>query len=224
MVAGARERSDELDALVDEGQRPSSPSTSPLQTGRPHLVAAAMRTRRVDILVNNVGAVATTARRVPDGDRRPVARLDQPEPDGGGTHHPGGAAAMLDGRPGLHRDHQLGQRVPARPRGDRLQRRQGGPVQLLQGALQGGRPARHPGQHRQPGAGRHRSVARRRGRRGHRRRGPPGRTRRPSRPARRPPASPAGSRSPTRSATSWCSSPATPLATSPAPTSPSTAG
>ena len=139
------------------------------------------------------------AGRVPRRHRRAVAALAQPQPDGSGAHHPGRAPRDARAGQGRHRDHQLGQRAPARPDGDRLQRGQGGAEQLLQVAVQGGRAAGRPRQHGQPRTGRHRPVARRatasRPRSPGRRAATPRRWPR----AQRPTASPAGSPRPPRS-------------------------
>ena len=60
VVAGARKRSDELDALVDEGHASFVDVDLAVPDGPAALVAAAMaRHQRIDILVNNVGAAAT---------------------------------------------------------------------------------------------------------------------------------------------------------------------
>ena len=135
------------------------------------------------------------------------------------AHHPRRAPAPARRRRRDDRHRQLGQRVPARPGGDRLLRRQGRAGQLLQVAVEGGRAARHPGQHRQPGPGRHRPVAGRR----RRRRDASARRRRRRRRGRQAQAAAGGDRpvhhARARSPTWWCCWPATAPATSPARTS-----
>ena len=60
VVAGARERSDELDVLVDEGHTSFVAADLGVAGGPDALVAAAMeKHQRLDVLVNNVGAAAT---------------------------------------------------------------------------------------------------------------------------------------------------------------------
>jgi hypothetical protein len=83
--------------------------------------------------------------------------------------HPGGAAAPGRPRRRQHRHHRLGQRGAARPARYRLQRRQGGIGQLLQGAIQRSRPAGCTRQHGESRTGCHRAVASRRRRRRDRR-------------------------------------------------------
>ena len=59
VVAGARKRSDELDALVDEGHASFVEVDLAVPDGPAALVAAAMeRHQRINVLVNNVGAAA----------------------------------------------------------------------------------------------------------------------------------------------------------------------
>jgi NAD(P)-dependent dehydrogenase (short-subunit alcohol dehydrogenase family) len=60
VVAGARERSEELDALVDDGKADFVAVDFTLPEGPATLITAALsRQRRIDVLVNNVGAVTT---------------------------------------------------------------------------------------------------------------------------------------------------------------------
>ena len=92
-----------------------------------------------------------------------------------------------DARRGHHRQRHLGQRLlPARRRGHRLRRGQGGAAQRRQGAVAGARAARHPHRQRLAGPGGDRPVAgRRRRRRDHRARDGRRRRQRP-RPGDRP--------------------------------------
>jgi NAD(P)-dependent dehydrogenase (short-subunit alcohol dehydrogenase family) len=60
VVAGARERSEELDALVDDGKADFVAVDLALPAGPATLITAAMsRHQRIDVLVNNVGAATT---------------------------------------------------------------------------------------------------------------------------------------------------------------------
>ena len=98
---------------------------------------------RVDVLVNNVGARAHAARRLPRHQRRGVRVGDADELLHRPARDPRGAPA--DGRAGRRRDRQrrLGQRVlPARRRHDRLRRRQGRAAEPQQVAGAGVRGAR----------------------------------------------------------------------------------
>ena len=96
----------------------------------------------LDILVNNVGAVRPRLDGLPGRHRRGLGLgaddqfLWPPSAPPGPRSRPCWPAG-----PGQHRDHQLGQRLPARSRRHRLQRRQGRADQLLQVAVEGGRPA-----------------------------------------------------------------------------------
>ena len=95
---------------------------------------------RVDILVNNVGgAPARTGGFLGITDEDWLATIE-PQPDGGRPRHPRRAARHARRGPGRDRHDLLGERPAARPGGHGLQRRQGRPGQLLQGAVEGGRP------------------------------------------------------------------------------------
>lgn len=161
VVAGSRTTTEALDTLVKEG----SVTWVPVDLAEPgaaeQLVAAAGE--RVDILVNNVGAAPARTggflsvtdedwQRTVDLNLLTAVRVTR-----------AALPVMLAALPRLRGDGRVGQRHPARPVGDRLQRGQGGAGRLLQGAVEGGRPEGHPGQHRQPGSGGDRAVARRRG-------------------------------------------------------------
>ncbi len=131
VIAGSRTTTPGLDALVKQG----GVSWVPVDLAEPgaaeRLVAAA--DGRLDILVNNVGAAPAAWCIV--GDRRGLAAHGRSEPPHGRTGHPRRPAPDAVRRAGLGRDGRLGQRHPARPDGDRLQRGQGRAGRLLQGVF-----------------------------------------------------------------------------------------
>ena len=149
MVAGAREASPELDASGRSGTVDFVEVDLSEPDGAAHLVDAAAGHGRLDILVNNVGAATPRL----DGF---VAVTDEQWSTSytlnlmAAVRTTRAALPMMLARGrGRHRLDQLGQRLPARPVGHRLQRRQGGTAQLLQVAVEGARPARDPRQHGQ---------------------------------------------------------------------------
>jgi NAD(P)-dependent dehydrogenase (short-subunit alcohol dehydrogenase family) len=96
----------------------------------------------LDILVNNVGAVALRLEgfsSVTDDQWLTSLNLKF---HGGREDNPRGAA--LDAREGERQHHhgQLGECVPSRSRDHRLLRREGGADEFLEGAVQGGGSAR----------------------------------------------------------------------------------
>ena len=200
----------------------------PRRAGRPgRLVGAALeRHGRVDVLVNNVGGVRLRARRLP-GDHATTTSSASLQLNFFAALRATRAAVAAHDRARRRRDRQrrLGQRVlPARRRGDRLRRGEGGAGQRRQVARAGVRAARHPRQQRLARAGRDRPLARRRRRRGDDRRGQRAST--PPRCATQAIAGhrrPAASRRPRRSRRSSRCSPRRAPRTSPARTTSSTA-
>ena len=194
----------------------------PRRSGGP---ASARRRRRrpVDVLVNNVGAArpgSTASSRSPtsSGSRRSTSTCSPP------SARRAPRCRRCSPRPRARSSPSARSTRSSRPGRHRLQRGEGRARQLLQGAVEGGRAAGHPRQHREPGPGRRPScgsatsgvaetVAQ----------GAPASDRR----RRRRPAADAAATGrftrPTRSPTSSCCWPATAPPTSPAPTSPSTA-
>ena len=165
---------------------------------------------------------APAPRRLPQHHRRGLGRIREPQPDGGGPNDPRRPALHAGGRRWVHRHHQLGQCLPARPCGPGLQRGQGGCGELLEVTVEGGGRARDPGEHGEPGTGGHGAVARRRTAWPRRSPAPPVGIPMPWHRAPPPIRPPAGSRLPKRWRTSSCSSPVPVPPTSPALTSPST--
>ena len=81
------------------------------------------------------------ARRLPEHHRRGLGGLAHAQPAGRGADHARGAAGDAGRRAGLDRHHLLGERPAARPVRPGLQHGQGRPGRVLEGAVQGGRPA-----------------------------------------------------------------------------------
>ena len=132
VFAGAREASDELAALGETGRVEHVEVDLATQEGATALVDAATSSGRLDILVNNVGAVTPRlAGFLAVTDEQWMHSLNLNLMAAVRTTR-AALPTMLAAEAGRHRDHQLGERVPARPRCHRLQRRQGGAEQLLQ--------------------------------------------------------------------------------------------
>jgi NAD(P)-dependent dehydrogenase (short-subunit alcohol dehydrogenase family) len=168
VVAGAQRSSAELDELADGGRVRFVPVNLADPTGPGTLTVAAGA--RIDILVNNVGSARP----------RPGGFLSITEADWEASLALNLLAAVRTTRGALPAMLAAGRgsiiticsvNAPAaRPFRPGLQHGQGRPGRFLEGAVQGGRAAWHPGQHSQPGTGGDRPVARpRRGRRDGRR-------------------------------------------------------
>ena len=160
VVAAARSLTDDLSRLSTQGRV----HPVPVDLGTPDGPArlndeAVVAYGGLDVLINNVGAPSAN-RWVPLPQRRQLAVGTDHQLPGRRPHHPRGAKVPARARRRHHRLHLLCQRRPAGPAGHRLQRSQGRPAELLQIALQGGRPARRTRQHGKSGAGRHPALAR----------------------------------------------------------------
>ena len=206
VVAGALRGSDELDELAASADVRSVRVDLTTTDGPGELVAAAAtELGGIDVLVNNVGAVRPRLEgfvALTDEDWEWALTINFLA----AVRTMRAAIPHMTGRPGASIvTISLGQRLPARPRCHRLQRRQGRAHQPLQVAVQGARPG-YPGQHDQSRPGADRPVARQRRSRRDRRRSQRHRPRTSSyagrRPRRRPAASPTRTRSPT-SCSSW---------------------
>ena len=160
VVAASQKGSPELDLLAERWHVRSMRVDLSTDSGPAALIAHAIdQYEHLDIVVNNVGGVRP----------RPEGYLAVTDADWTSTFTLNFFAAqrtmraalphLLQAQHVVHRHDQLGQRVPARPPGHRLLRRQGRAVQPVQGAVEGVRPTRRPRQHGQSRAGGDRSVA-----------------------------------------------------------------
>jgi NAD(P)-dependent dehydrogenase (short-subunit alcohol dehydrogenase family) len=158
VVAGALHSSEALEALVQDGVVTAVHVDLSTPDGPAQLVQAAGE--RVDVLVNNVGAAGA----------RLGGFLEVTDEQWLSSINLNLMAAVRASRAALPLMLAAGHGVIVTtssvnaylpdPRRDGLRRGQGGPIEFLQGIVQGGRPARHPGQHREPRAGGHRPLDR----------------------------------------------------------------
>ena len=157
VIAGARGSSAELDELVRTGAVRSLTVDLAHPAGPDQLTALAGD--RIDILVNNVGsAPARTGGflAITDGDWQASITLNLMAAVR--TTRSALPVMLAAGQGTIVNICSVNARLPD-PGVHGLQRGQGRPGQLLQVAVQGGRPAGHPGQHGEPRPGRHRPVA-----------------------------------------------------------------
>ena len=158
-----RGTSAELDELT-EGRRVVAVQVDlATPAGPTDLVSAALEGGPLDIVVNNVGAVATRL----DGF---LAVTDEQWSNSLTLTFLAAVRTTRAALPGYadrrarrHRHRLLGERLPARSGRHRLLRRQGRLGQLLQGVVQRSRTARYPGEHREPGSSFDRPVVGRAG-------------------------------------------------------------
>ena len=151
VIAGARTRSAELDALGGSVEAVTVDLATP--AGPAELVAVALAHGRVDIVVNNVGVAPMRLTGFLDvTDEQWLATMNLNLMAAVRTVRAALPAMIAAGRGSIVTTSSVNSFLPDPAVID----------QLLQVAVQRGRAARHPGQHRQPGPGLDLAVARRR--------------------------------------------------------------